>query len=109
MKREVMYIEKTRPGAGTEWARIGRVSFSKTGKTLHYGGLTLAGEGRAWYRDTETGDTYWIQRARGDGRDRGGKHKRGSFPVEIDEDVRQEYWNDIRGEPTRSHERVVHS
>lgn len=109
MNGTLMYIEKTRPRAGTEWARIGRVSFSKTGKTLYYGALTLIGMGRAWYRDDETGDTYWIQHARADGQDRGGKHKRGSFPVEIDEDVPQEYWTAIRGEPKRSLERVVHS
>jgi hypothetical protein len=109
MSSKIMYIEKTRDGGATEWARVGRVSFSKSGRTLYYRDLTLAGEGRAWYRDPESGDSYWIQRARADGRDRGGKDKRGSFPVEIDDDVREEYWNEVRGEPTRSHERIIHA
>ncbi len=31
----------------------------------------------------------------------------GSEPVEIDEDVREEYWTEIRGEPERTAERSV--
>ena len=48
-----------------------------------------------------------IQRAREDGLDRSEGRKRGSFPVEIDDDVRKEYWRDIRGRPDRAHERVM--
>jgi len=29
------------------------------------------------------------------------------LPVEIDEDVREEYWRDIRRQPTRVHEDVA--
>jgi len=32
----------------------------------------------------------------------------GSFPIEIDEDVRREYWTDIRGLPDRVDERVTY-
>jgi hypothetical protein len=107
---EIMYIELTGgERRRTEWAHIGRVSFSKTGKTIYYDGRRLNGMGRGWYRDEESGETFWAHCARADGRDRGGKAKLGSFPVAIDEDVRKEYWNDVRGEPERSHERVVHS
>ena len=87
-----MYIEAVGDRQRTKSARIGRVSLSKTGKTLYYGGRSLEGMGRAWYRDAESGDQYWIQDARADGHDRHGKHKRGSYPIEIDEDVRDEYW-----------------
>jgi hypothetical protein len=104
-----MYIELTGEGHRIEWARIGRVSFSKTGKTLYYNGFSLAGMGRAWCRDVESGDPYGIQAARQDGRDRGGKNKRGSFRVQIDDDVRQKYWSEIRRRPNRSHERVTYS
>ena len=35
--------------------------------------------------------------------------KRGSFRVEIDEDVREEYWRQIRNEPSRSRESAIYS
>jgi hypothetical protein len=108
VESQIMYIELTGPGHRTEWARIGRVTFSKTGKTIYYDGRCLLGMGRAWYRDEQSGDRFWIQRARPDGMDRFGKHKRGSLPIAIDEDVRQEYWCDVRRDPGRAHERIVH-
>ena len=104
----IMYIERMTEGRRTLSARIGRVSFSKTGRTLYYDGMTLWGEGQPYYRDVESGEVYVIQNARPDGLDRSGGHNRGSFPVEIDDDVRVEYWTEIRGEPKRSHERVYH-
>lgn len=109
VNNRIMYIERTDPGGQTQWARIGRVACSKTGRTLYYDGRSLKGMGRAWYRDESSGEMLWIQTARCDGRDRGGKHKRGSFEVVLDEDVRQEYWSEIRHQPNRSHERVVRS
>ncbi len=51
-------------------ARIGRVSFSKTGKTLYYGGRSfqsIKGGYKANYFDLETGDEYWISGCRKDG------------------------------------------
>ena len=104
-----MYIAQVDAGGQTVWARIGRVRHSKTGRTLYYGGRTLSGEGQPWYRDTETDERFHIQRARADGLDRSEGRKRGSFPVEIDDDVRVEYWLQIRREPKRGHERIVHS
>ena len=103
-----MYIELTGAGERLVWARIGRVAFSKTGRTAYFDGRELRGEGRAWYRDGESGERFWIQRARADGRDRGGKDKRGSVPIAVDDDVRQEYWSAVRGAPERAHERVIH-
>lgn len=97
------------PGGQTEWARIERVASSKTGRTLFYGGRTLVGSGQPWYRDDSTGEQFHIQRARRDGLDRSEGRKRGSFPVEIDEDVRDKYWTEVRGEPKRKHETVVRS
>jgi hypothetical protein len=81
-------------------ARIGRVTFSRTGATLHYGGRSfqsLKGSGsKANYYDTESGEQYWISGPRRDGADRLYKS---DYPVEIDEDVREEYWTDIRKAP----------
>ena len=100
-----MYIERMTEDRRTLAARIGRVSFSKTGRTLYYDGMALVGEGQPYYRGDD-GDLYFVQKARADGLDRSEGRKRGSFPVEIDDDVRKEYWTEIRGEPNRSHERV---
>ena len=81
-------------------ARIGRVTFSRTGATLHYGGRSfqsLKGSGfKANYFDVETGAQYWISGPRRDGTDRLYKS---DWPIEIDEDVREEYWAQIRMMP----------
>lgn len=97
MPSRIMYIER-KAGELTGTARIGRVTFSKTGKTLSYRGLkfqSLKGFGfKANYFELESGEGYWIT----------GCKKRGSnrlygerVSVEIDEDVRAEYWCEIRG------------
>lgn len=103
-----MYIAQVSPSRQTAWARIGRVAFSKTGRTLYYAGRELKG-GQGWFNDAETGELFHIARARADGLDRSEGRKRGSFPIDIDDDVREEYWAEIRGQPTRSHERVTRS
>ncbi|HVU45504.1 MAG TPA: hypothetical protein VHD85_05240 [Terracidiphilus sp.] len=81
-------------------ARIGRVTFSRTEATLHYDGRffqSLKGSGfKANYFDIETGEQYWISGPRGDGVDRLYKS---DWPVEIDEDIREEYWTEIRKKP----------
>ena len=62
-----MYIESKADGLSGP-ARIGRVSFSKTGRTLYYGGKefrSLEGMGfKANYHDVETGARA-VSRARG--------------------------------------------
>ena len=92
-----MYIE-AKPDGLTGPARIGRVSFSKSGRTLHYGGKefrSLKGMGfKANYYDVETGEEYWISGPRKDGADRLYGER---VPVEVDEDVKDEYWVGIRG------------
>jgi hypothetical protein len=101
MKSRIMYIESKAEGLSGP-ARIGRVTFSKTGKTLYYQGRTfqsLKGRGfKSNFYDIATGEEYWISGPRKDGADRlyGGREA-----VEIDPDVRLEYWRDIRGAPER--------
>lgn len=79
-------------------ARIGRVTFSKTGKTIYYKDKTfqsLKGTGIcANYYEVATGEEYWISGPKKNGEDR---HWAGSGKVEIDDDVREEYFRDIRG------------
>ena len=92
-----MYIELKEDGLRGP-ARIGRVCFSKTGKTLYYSGRTLVPlNGRALkanYFDGETYEEFWISGPRLDGCD-------ALYPttVEIDEDSREEYWREIRRQP----------
>lgn len=99
--QRIMYIEYKGDGLVGP-ARIGRVTFSKSGKSIHYGGKTFAtlnGQGyKANYFDVETGEHYWISGCKKDGSD--GLY---TTDVEIDEDVRLEYWNEIRGLPENQH------
>ncbi|MEM6553849.1 MAG: 1-deoxy-D-xylulose-5-phosphate synthase [Planctomycetota bacterium] len=100
----IMYIEYKGDGlAGT--ARIGRVEYSKTGSTLYYAGKqfrSLKGGYKANFYDVETGENYWISGCKKAGGDR-------LYPgeIEIDEDVREEYWIEIRECPERIGERTI--
>lgn len=105
MKSRIMYIE-CKAGTLSGPARVGRVSFSKTGRTLYYGGrafASLGGSGfKANYFELESGDEYWISGCKKRGVDR-------LYPglIEIDEDVREEYWVAIRGMPECKEQRVI--
>ena len=92
-----MYIEYKGDGIVGS-ARIGRVTFSKSGKSLYYEGkelVTLKGAGfKANYLDAETGEHYWVSGCKKDGTD-----ALYSNTVEIDDDVREEYWTQIRNKP----------
>jgi hypothetical protein len=99
MKNRIMYIE-TKENEVSGSARIGRVTFSKTGRSVYYRGrrfevLKNAGF-KANYFDCETGAEYWISGCKKKGGDR-------LYPgtIEIDEDVREEYWNAIRNMPEK--------
>jgi hypothetical protein len=102
----IMYIEEKYHLTGQ--ARIGRVRTSKTGRTLYYDGMalqSLKGAGfKENYFDVETGDRYWISGCRQDGADRLYNE---ADPVYIDDDVREEYWTAIRGEPERKDEAIA--
>jgi hypothetical protein len=102
-----MYIELKVDGL-TGPARIGRVSFSKTGRTIYYRGKSfqsLKGSGfKANYFDVETGDRYLISGPKKDGSDRLYRER---MPVEIDDDVRIDYWTNVRGEPERAGEQIA--
>ncbi len=93
----IMYIESKAESLNGP-ARIGRVTFSKTGLSIYYRGkkfLRIQGF-KANYQDAETHDEYWISGPRRDGKDR---LYVSNIPVEIDEDVREGYWTEIRKKP----------
>ena len=104
----IMYIE-CKAGQLTGPGRIGRVTFFKTGRTLYYRGKrfqSLKGAGfKSNYYDVDTGKDYWIS---------GPKRKGGdalymtNTRVEIDDDVREEYWLEIRRIPELVEDRWVH-
>jgi len=80
-------------------ARIGSVTFTRTGATLRYSGKSFhrfTGGSKANYIEEGSGEPYWISGPRRDGTDRLYKSNE---PVEIDEEVREEYWTEIRMRP----------
>jgi len=104
-----MYIENKSSGDGLIGnARIGRVTFSKTGKSVHYNGKTfqtLSGTGfKANYFDVDTNEHYWISGCKKDGTDRLYGER---LPIFIDEDVAEEYWTEIRNLPNYSDKKVI--
>jgi hypothetical protein len=97
-KTRIMYIE-LKSGQGDKGpARIGRVTFSKSGLSVYYRGKMfqrLAGTGvnSGNYYDADSREEYWISGPKRDSPDR---HWAGGGVVHIDEDVAEEYWRDIR-------------
>ena len=96
----IMYIEFKGDGIVGP-ARIGRIS-SIRGKSLQYQGkrfVSLRGAGfKANYFELETKEQYWISGCKKDGTD-----ALYSTTVEIDDDVREEYWCQIRSKPGSQH------
>ena len=104
MKSRIMHIE-SKAGGLVGPAPIGRVTFSKTGAMLYHAGKsfqTLKGSRiKSNYFEVETGEPYWIAGSRKHGQD---SLYATNVALEVDEDVRDEYWSRIRGlpVPTRS-------
>jgi len=97
-KTRIMYIERKEESLDGP-ARIGRVVFSKTGRSVTYNGKVFQKTKSGFkhnYFEVETGDAYWISGPKKRGGDR---LYGGSSAVEIDEDVREEYWTSIRSRP----------
>jgi hypothetical protein len=108
----IMYIENKsarHPGQSglVGPARIGRVTFSKTGKSIYYAGRTfqsLKGSGKkSNYFDVETHEEYWISGPKKNGED--GLY--GPRPTPIDVEVREEYWTVIRKQPDKKNQKVT--
>lgn len=91
-KRRVMYVENKDGTIDGVEARIGWVTFSKTGRTVYYRGRELqrakGGGIRGNFFDTETGEEYWISGIKTRGSN---AHWAERVKIEIDEDARAEY------------------
>jgi hypothetical protein len=90
-----MYVECKGSADHRGRARICRVRFSQTGKTIYVGGLKLQRGSGIYgnYFDIETGIEYWVSGPKRNGEDR---HWTGGGEVRIDPEVVDEYWRDIR-------------
>ena len=105
MRSRIMYIERKDDSISGS-ARIGRVTFSKSGQSLYYAGCrfeTLSGQGfKANYFNVELGEEYWISGCKANGRDR-------LYPgtIEIDADVREEYWIEVRNQPQNQRQNSI--
>ena len=62
LKRRLMYVENNDGEIDGAHARVGWVSFSKTGKTVYYRDRELAKANgvRGNFVDLATGDEYWV-------------------------------------------------
>jgi hypothetical protein len=104
MKSRIMYIELKEDGVSGP-ARIGRVTFNRSEKSVYYHGRTLhkfKGGFKANYFDAETHEEYWISGCKKKGGDR-----LYCGTVEIDDDVREEYWVGIRNMPEKKHQCTI--
>ena len=92
-----MYVELKSGHGDSGPARISRVSFSKSGRTIYFKDKQLqaaAGSGiQGNYFEVDTGDEYWVSGPKRDGSDR---HWAGGGPVYIDKEIAEEYWREIR-------------
>lgn len=90
--RRLMYVENKSEAGDRGEARIGWVTFSKTGRSVRYRGKRyqrINGGGVAGnYFDAESGDEYWISGVKKTGTNR---HWAGGGSVIIDKDAEAEY------------------
>jgi len=107
MENKIMYIENKSAGS-SESSRIGRVMFSRTGQTVYYEGRSLQSQKlrglKFHYEDLINGDLFVVSTPKGHGADRPAGD---SCPTLIDENVREEYWRDVRGAPERASEKIA--
>ncbi len=106
MKSRIMYIENKGIDGISGPARIGRVTLKNSGKTLYYKGQRfnpLNGRGfKSNYFEAKTREHYWISGCKKRGGDR-----LYSGTIEIDDDVREEYWTEIRNLPQCKDQKII--
>ncbi len=88
MKSELKYIELKSGYASNGPAWIGKVEFSKSGKTVYFNGHALKGNGHGVCSDIQTRDIYWISGIKKNGKDR---YWSGNGKIMIDKKVVEEY------------------
>ena len=90
--RRVMYLESKAGTLGGAHARIGRVEFSKTGRTVYYRERSLKAIGgrgiRGNFIDEESGEEFWVSGVKVRGSN---VHPSESSTAVVDDDARNEY------------------
>ena len=103
----IMYIER-KAGSLIGRARIGRVTFNRTGRTIYCHDQVfhriVGGGFKSNYYEEATGEDYWISGCKRRG---GDQLYATNVPIEIDDDVRVEYWRDVRSAPERVNEKTA--
>lgn len=88
MRKEIKYIELKSGYGDNGPAWIGKVEFSKSGKTVYFNGHALKGNGHGGCSDLESGEIYWISGIKKNGQDR---HWAGGGKIMIDRSIVDEY------------------
>ncbi len=101
-KKRLMYIENKSGLIEGFQARIGWVTFSKTGNTVYYRGLVLnrlkGGGVSGNFADPDSGSEFWVSGVKRRGSN---VHWASAIHAQIDEDAQQEYLQ------LRSHEHCI--
>jgi len=96
LKSRIMYIENKGDDGILGAGKIGRIYFSKSGKSLYYKEKrfsSLKGMGfKSNYFDIDTGEHYWIS---GFKKNQSDKLYGGNKGVTVDDDVKEEYFSII--------------
>ena len=88
MKPQIKYIELKSGYSDDGPAWIGKVEFSKSGKSVYFNDHAFKGNGHGGCTDIESGKIYWITGIKKDGQNR---HWAGTGKIMIDKDVVSEY------------------
>ena len=90
-RTRMMYVELKSGYGDNGPAWIGRVTFSKSGRSIFYRGrelIRISGGVSGNYMDVQTREEFWVSGVKRSGSNRDWA---GSGPVQIDDDVRAEY------------------
>jgi hypothetical protein len=92
LERRVMYVENKDGLLGDTSARIGWVSFSKSGRTVYYAGRSLKAIGgrgiRGNFMDEISGEEFWVSGIKKRGSN---AHDSQQASVAVDDDAKDEY------------------
>jgi len=88
MESQIKYIELKSGYSNDGPAWIGKVEFSKSGKTVYFNGHAFKGNGHGGCSDIETKEIYWITGIKKNGQDR---HWAGTGKIKIDKEIVDEY------------------
>jgi len=96
MKSKLLYVELKSGYAGNGPAWIGIATFSKSGRTVYFNGLSLKKSGGQSIADNhyelQTGDEYWVSGIKKNNHDR---HWTGGGSITIDHLAIGQYLNEI--------------